>query len=410
MIQDDRTHVLTTYNYQYYVNNIIINILIILITIILIYIISKKYNYINKKTLYLLFLYHSAIVIFVNLTTLYGKTDARAYFYNTVHRIQSNLTLADIYGYGVHFIYTVQYPLIKYLKLTYFSVTMLFGWLGYLGLLFLYAGIGGEVRDSKKALKYLQLSLFIPGMSWWASSIGKDSIVFFAICLVIYALCKFRTRYIFLLIAFILMAVARPYSLAITTTALLIAVILSKNLKIYVKLISIVCILILSITIVVKIFSDTYGVDNIDEAGQLIEGQQGTWGGGSDVDISHYNIVFKILTFLYRPLFIDANSIYAVLASMENLIVIYLTFSILTISFLNYFLKNKNILLKFNYFLIIIGVVIMSHTNANLGTAVRKKIMVMPSIISVFILYTYYRDKNKLVDSKSKKKFITKRS
>jgi hypothetical protein len=410
MILDDKTRILLTYNSQYISINILILFLIFIFTVLLILKITKKNKYISRKTLFTLLLYHTFIALFVYRINLYGKADSRAYFHSTVLRIHSNENIFDIYGFGVKFIYSFQYPLITYLKLTYFSINMLFATLGFLGLMFLYAALAEEIKDSKKGLRYLQLSLFIPGMSYWASSIGKDAITFFGVCLVIYSIKKFKTRFLLIFIALALMAQARPYSVAIVLAALSIAIILAENIRLPLKLISIVGILVISATIVVKIFSDTYSMDNIDEAGTIIEGQQGSWGGGSDVDISNYNIVFKILTFLYRPLFIDARSIYAVLASLENLIIIYLTFSLLSMNFINYVLKNKKLLLRFNLFLFFIGVVLMSHTNANLGTAIRKKIMVMPSLISLFVLYKARKVNEQLIIPDRKTKFAKNRS
>ena len=133
---DYKTQILLTFNHKYIFNNILILFLAFLIVIILIYKVSRKYNYISRMYLFMLLAYHTLMSLFLYRISLYGVADWRGYYITTASLSKSEL--ADVYGYGVNFMYFLIYPFIHYAKMTYLSLTILFSIFGYLGLFFLY--------------------------------------------------------------------------------------------------------------------------------------------------------------------------------------------------------------------------------------------------------------------------------
>mgnify|MGYP001277785983 CR=1 FL=1 len=114
--------------------------------------------------------------------------------------------------------------------------------------------------------------------------------------------------------------------------------------------------------------------------------------GGSYVNILEYPFPLKIVTFLYRPLFIDANNAMMLAASCEN--IIYLGLSIFAVHrySLSFLFKRKSLFYTVNLIFLIMFIFIFSLIIVNMGLANRMKIMIVPSLLSViFISQSYYR-------------------
>jgi hypothetical protein len=385
-----KTKILLTFNHNYMLYNIFILFLVFTFVIMLIVKISKKYNYISGNYLFILLCYHTIMSLILYRLSLYGIADWRGYYIVTASL--SRKEIAEVYGYGVHFMYFIIYPFIHYAKMTYLSLTILFSIFGYLGLFFLYIGLAEVVKESKIGLRCLQMACFLPGLSYWSGFIGKDPLVFLCINVILYSILKIHTRFILFLIAIAVMTLIRPYIGVIILFSLLLSLMLTKKIKIIYKILALI--FVIGITIVsINIFLQTYGLEDFTykQGDKLISSSQGDWGGGSDVDISELNIVLKIFTFLFRPLFFDAHSITAVLSSIENLIYLIIVMTMVSPAFISFLRKNEDFYVKFNFFLFLLGLILLAQTNANLGTIVRKKIMIAPSLISIFIPYIVYR-------------------
>ena len=95
--------------------------------------------------------------------------------------------------------------------------------------------------------------------------------------------------------------------------------------------------------------------------------------GGSSINISEYSLLMQVFTFLYRPFFESFDIRYLVI-SFENLIYIILTGYL----FINLKYLKLNFLNCFSIVFIIIFTLIMAMTTANLGIAVRLKIILIP--------------------------------
>ena len=115
---------------------------------------------------------------------------------------------------------------------------------------------------------------------------------------------------------------------------------------------------------------------------------------GSGVDITNYSFPLKAFTFLYRPLFFDINGILAVVASVENFILLCFTGLVIFRKPYKAFRKS-NFLIKGILLYFLLGTVAFSLILGNLGIMLRQKNMLMPWLI-VFGLWSLYSfNKNK---------------
>tara|TARA_R110000850_G_C9861050_1_gene456290 strand:+ start:42 stop:485 length:444 start_codon:yes stop_codon:yes gene_type:complete len=122
--------------------------------------------------------------------------------------------------------------------------------------------------------------------------------------------------------------------------------------------------------------------------------------GGTSIDMSNQNLLVKWLSYMFRPLFFDANSPLLLISSVEN--------SLWVLIFLNIFRRIRtkiNYLYKSFFWFSFLSIFTLSIPSAyiliNLGIAVRQKTMVFPFIIIVFfILMNSY--KSNLANAKIK--------
>jgi len=102
----------------------------------------------------------------------------------------------------------------------------------------------------------------------------------------------------------------------------------------------------------------------------------------SGIDLSSYNPIEKILTFWFRPLFVDSPGVMGVVVSFENLLVVAL------------FYKTIRVLIKRGRalngwflvcaFIFLLGSFALSQVSGNLGIAMRQKAQLMPLFFIVY--------------------------
>src|SRR5690606_36096993 len=150
--------------------------------------------------------------------TFYNAADSIAYYKQAV------LGQYEFYP-GSRFVVFLSSFFYQAFDTNYLNIFLIFNIFGLIGLLFFY-----------KTLKPLFLRLgrpwflilFIPSMSFWSSSLGKDSIVFLGITLFLYSVINNKLKTLFP-ISFFLIFMVRPHiALTILISYILYIVIVSK--------------------------------------------------------------------------------------------------------------------------------------------------------------------------------------
>jgi hypothetical protein len=371
---------LLTANNKYFFANGTFLLVLSLFAFGVIYLLRKKGN---LRLFVLLLLYHTGMSVSYYFLAWPGF-DTNIYYVGAL----SGSSVYDFFEVGGGWVSLILYPLIKYVHLSYFSGFMLFNVIGFIGLLFFYITLKELIQGHDRAVKLLNLVVFFPGLSYWTAPISKESIVFLGIMLIFYALIKLHQRIIYFALGSLPLALIRPHVFVMIILALLVAMLFLAKTKLIQKLIFIPLLFILMVPAYSLLLQRTQlETINVDTAEEFIEERGVNWGGGSGVDIQNYNSLFKLFTYLYRPLFVDIHNVPTALASCENLFYLIITWQMLSFKFIRFVRKEKNLFLSFNLLFFFIGAVLMSHTEGNLGTAMRHKVMIMPSLLALFLLY-----------------------
>src|SRR5690606_14503621 len=106
--------------------------------------------------------------------------------------------------------------------------------------------------------------------------------------------------------------------------------------------------------------------------------------GGSSVDIASMSLPLQLFSYLFRPMPYEAGSIFALAASVDNLVLIFLAVAggVRVIRRRRYQLPGNR---AFMWFYCLLTWLILAITTANLGIAVRQKWMFAPILIYLFI-------------------------
>ncbi|MEM7084656.1 MAG: hypothetical protein AAF489_00650 [Bacteroidota bacterium] len=366
---------------------------------------SKGASKPEKKILNQLFFFHFGIAIIFHFYISSFGGDAVHYWDAPKEMSLEAIMNVVNRGSATGLMYLINYIPSHLLQLSFFTGNMMYALLGYLGFVYILRTtkyIFGDFTELAE-LKLFGIPIFpwiwfLPNFHFWSSGIGKDAILFFSIALFVYCLQNLRKRWLLLLISIVVSLAIRPHIMLFLLACFGIGFTMDGSLKAYQKLFVFAVFIVgfLSIFNYVLEFIQLESLEAtaIDEYTSTRSSNLNKSRTGSGVDITNYSFPLKAFTFLYRPLFFDINGILAVVASIENFIL--LCFSGLIFFKKPYWaFKKSTFLIKGILLYFLLGTVAFSLILGNLGIMLRQKNMLMPWLI-IFGLWTFYSfSKNK---------------
>tara|TARA_B100000212_G_scaffold317357_1_gene272969 strand:- start:117 stop:1253 length:1137 start_codon:yes stop_codon:yes gene_type:complete len=342
-----------------------------------------KFFKLNLKIISLAFIFKTIICILYIYISKNLDNDNYGYFITSID---------EDYGFsGTTLIFSINRFFREYFYFNIFSMTFVFSFIGNIGALALASNIKTFTKNTRSRIRFLsELVIFFPTLNLWTTAIGKDAITFASINLVIYALININSRLIILLASSILFSLVRPFVGIVLFLSLVISITTKSNLSIFNKL------FIGSITFAgllwVNYFNEWLNIFDINFE-TLSTGIENfsiiTSIGNNAIELSNMPIPLRIFSFMFRPLFFDANDFYTLLMSFENLIIL-LIFLNLVIKIFKCLITqtfNLSVLTIFLQIYLTISWTMYSLGMANLGTANRYKLMFLPALISLSLIF-----------------------
>jgi len=327
-----------------------------------------------------IYLWHTVFCIVYLIYTLKNPADAKRYFNS------NNLNFIE-FSPGTKAVELLT-SLLRYFDLSYLGCFLFFNIIGTIGLLAFAGALKSVTYNSNKKIKIIALILILlPSVSFWSAGIGKDAISFMATGLALWAALNLKKRQGILVFSILAMLLVRPHIAGMMLIALSIAILFDKNVNLQIK-IGLTIFSIIASAVMVPYALKYAGVgENVNAEkleGYFDKKQNHNLAGGSSLDITSMPLPVKMFTYLFRPLPHEAHNITALLASLDNIMILLLF--VISIKHLN----NKKLKLdlanrKFLWFFAIITLIILSLTTANLGIAMRQKWMFMPMFIYLLI-------------------------
>jgi membrane protein implicated in regulation of membrane protease activity len=355
---------------------------------------KRSFPFVSKKTIDYLYVFHLGMALVYFIYAKYNSSDS-AYYYTKVVRNFRGEEWFNYFKTGTPFIEFIGWPLIKLLGAGYESVMLFFALLGYIGMLFFYLLFVENIKFKHvlygKAL--FPLILFLPNMHFWTASFGKGSIIFLGIGAFFFAISKINKRWMLAAFALLIIYYVRPHIAFIFIAASGLALLLgSKGIKTSHKIGAFIA----SAVVFVFIYDKVFAYVGIEEDGfESVEDFAGKYifelgKAGSAVDISNYNLLQKMATFLFRPLFFDANGMLGYIVSVENVFYVILSIQLVRLGFIK-FMLNADFITKTAFISFLGASAALSQITSNLGIAIRMKSMVMFLLLFVIFKYMDYK-------------------
>lgn len=348
----------------------------------------------DKKNLENLWLFHLLFGVIFWAYIVYGPGgDSYGYWLipQTISIEQAFLGF-DFSTAGTNAMHVLNYFPINLLQLSFFTFTILYAFIGFLGVAMFYIiAIKNIPFNSKMGrFKLFPLLFFFPSLHFWSAGAGKDSLVFFTVALFVYGMQSPRNNLIKIGLALLISYFIRPHIALLLLGSFAVVSILNSTMKLYLRLFFSLILGVSAILMLPKVTEltkmDEVTVESYssfsENRSQLLNRSHV----GSGIDISNYPLPVKFFTFYFRPLFFDASSINALINSIENLLLLLLSLKVLRNKPWKTF-KAAPFVIQGLVVYLTVGGFAFSQFLSNLGIIVRMRNMFLPALL-IFILWS----------------------
>lgn len=310
------------------------------------------------------------------------RSDSGEYYRITVQ----TKSWAELFQTGTFFIRFLCYPLSNILGLSYNAVMFIFSFVGFQGILLFYLAARENIPKMSVVfggMTLLEILFILPNCHFWSASLGKGSVMIFAIGLTFYGLSRFNSRFPHLLIGAFLVYMVRSHMLLAVVIGLALGLFLSQSgIKWYVRysllLVSFLAVFLLSDNVLENTGTESL---NIFDSKKIETRAKELGKGNSGLDLANYNQGFKLFTFIYRPLFVDAPGLMGIISSFENIFILFLSFHFL-INFPSFWNVSTGFH-KTAFFVFLLAAISLAQISGNLGIAIRQKSQIFPLLFFV---------------------------
>lgn len=284
-------------------------------------------------------------------------------------------------GVDNDFIIFLTAPLVHLFQLSYLGCMYVFSFMGLLGWYFLLKVVYAATKGIWHQWYYI---LLLPQFHYWTCALGKDSLIFWGICMVIYTW-YFHKSFLYYCLPVITIGCIRSPILMLMGGAYSVSFLIKSKASIWVKG-AVTCVLFVGAIMLMPVVEKRLGISDLGSAESLqnfVEKQESmNQMGGSALDLQGANIIVKIFSYIFRPLFFDARNVLQLEASFENLV-----WLCMFIFILKHF--KRKYLLWFPTLAFLLMWMAQGSILNNLGVAMRQKMMFFPMFYLLFMQMLY---------------------
>jgi len=299
------------------------------------------------------------------------------------------------FGPSTTFILWLTYVPSKIIGLEYITGNLLFGFLGFIGIRYLFVMTASYFPTNHSVLNIplFPAIFYFPNLHFWTAGVGKDALCFWGIAWFLYAVQSYRKRWWQGAIALFFVYMARPHMgqalIAGAAIAILLGSEIKKEYKISLGIIALAGSIYLSASTLQFLHIEEFSIEAMGALADKTSGLLNSGKVGSGVNISSYSFPMRIFTYLFRPLFFDAHNIISFLSSFENLLYLYLSFYIYR-NWTPEALRDMPVFLKAGIIVFVPTMLAFANSLGNLGAIMRMKNMTMIYfVLFVLFLITY---------------------
>lgn len=285
----------------------------------------------------------------------------------------------------VNFVQTLK----TYLGGSFFDYFLLFQAMGFWGLLFVLRAFDDIHQElGQPTFKPIYLLLFLPGLHYWTSPIGKDAPVFLGVAMCTWAAFNLKTRYLAFGAGWVIALLVRPHIALMALIALALTLLLGRNISLWTRgaLMAVVLAGIGAITGLVEGMTSGLSLSSTDSVTEFLETRtQVSEESGADLSIVGASFPVRLFSLLFRPFFVDANGVFGYVASVENLVLLIVILTLVARSGTAWAVTRSAMFARFAFFFFIMLTFLLAMVNYNVGLGLRQKMMMMPALLIFFV-------------------------
>lgn len=340
---------------------------------------------------YLLF-YHLFFSVFFTWYILNFGGDSQGYWRIGMQQVViRDPSWMKYFGTSTTFILWLCYIPAKMLGLNYLTGNILFGFLGFIGIRYVFVMVAEYFPTNHKVLNIplFPYVFYFLNLHFWTAGVGKDAICFWGIAWFLFALQKHQSRWWQGIIALFFVYMARPHMGQALIGGSAIAILLGSQIKIQYKiLLGIIAAagtfyLLGSTAEFLKL--EELSLESLNQKSTVTARNLSRGNVGSAVDISSYSLPMRAFTYLFRPLFFDAHNFVALFSSVENALYLWLSLFIYR-NWKPEAIRDMPLFLKAGIITFIPVTFAFMNALSNLGVVMRMKNMTM----IYFMLFCFY--------------------
>jgi hypothetical protein len=337
----------------------------------------------------------SRMVFFVLLLLAHVGASFAYYFYAQEFGGDVSLYYNDPYGIygtetGLSTIFIINF--VQFLKEwfggSFLDFFILFQAMGFWGLLFVlraFDDIYDELGQPRN--RYVYLLLFLPGLHFWTSAIGKDAPIFLAVAMCTWAAFRLQTRYVAFAAGMIIALLVRPHITLIALIALAMTVLVARKTSLLSRA-ALLALALGGIGSVIGLVEGSFNglnISNTDSVTEFIETKSSvSEESGGDMSIVNASFPVKLISLLFRPFFIDATGPLGYIASLENVILLVVIGSLVWQFRTAVAVARAALFARFALIFFVMLTILLAMVNYNVGLGLRQKMMMMPALLIFF--------------------------
>jgi hypothetical protein len=333
--------------------------------------------------------------LFLALIVLHALTSVLYYLYVQDNDADTKLYYFDLYGFysqeislGTMFLVHLVQWLKSKIGGTYLDYFLLFQAVGVWGIALLLRTLEELTLALDRHWEpLLAIIVMVPGMFFWTSAIGKDAPLFFACSLAVWSTMALARRWIWFGIAIAVMLLFRPHVALVAVLSLSLALVTGRGISNFARLalasISAAAAYTLAGTVQDSLQIDLSSVgsiaDYIENTGSVTASAAGEGG-----ELINLPFPLKLASLLYRPFFFDAGGVFGLVASIQNLFMVYASYQLARNFGLWVAMFRESFPVRFATVFLGAMVLMLTVMYYNVGLGLRQREMFSPALCLIF--------------------------
>lgn len=290
------------------------------------------------------------------------------------------------FGLGTMFAVYVTQTLRGIIGGTYFDYFLLYQVMGVWGLALMMRTMEETAGVLQTQIPPVMLGLlFLPGLYFWTSAIGKDPALFLACALAVWSCFQISRRWIWFGLAIVIMVLFRAHIALLTVISLALALVVGRGVPKIARVLLALAALITGYFLFSTLQSELrVDLSSIGAIANYVDVQTTSATRGEDNTLVNAAFPIKLFSVLYRPLFFDATSAFSAIASFQNVVLVAISVVLIRNFRLWAELFRSSLAIRFATFHFVAIYLLLAFAYYNVGLGLRQREMATPALIAVF--------------------------